>query len=83
MIGFSAYEAYEMLGLQPRGTDDGDQTAFTFSVDSKDDVETMVETAKANGGAVITAPFDTYYGWYLAVMRDPDGNGFRIACTNP
>jgi hypothetical protein len=26
----------------------------------------------------VKEPFKTYYGWFQSVLRDPDGNAFRI-----
>lgn len=79
MIGFSALSAYEMLGLEPRRSGDGDQTAFTFGASSMADVEDIAKRCVEMGGTVVKDPFETYYGWYLAVLRDPEGNAFRVA----
>lgn len=83
MVGFSAIAAYEMLGLDPRKEDDGDQTAFTFQIETTADVDSIVKEAERQGATVMKEPFVTYYNWYLAVLRDPDGNAFRVACTTP
>jgi predicted enzyme related to lactoylglutathione lyase len=83
MVGFSALAAYEMLGLDPHQQGGGDQTALTFSIETKDKLDQAVSEATKQGATVIKDPFTTYYHWYLAVLRDPDGNAFRIACTNP
>ena len=83
MVGFSAIAAYEMLGLKPRSAGEGDQTAFTFSIGTKKELDLAVAEAISKGASLIKEPFMTYYHWYLAVLRDPDGNGFRIACTSP
>ena len=83
MVGFSALAAYEMLGLEPRKAGEGDQTAFTFQCESKEALDAIVEKAKAMGGTMVQEQFMTYYHWYMAVMRDPDGNAIRLACTTP
>ena len=83
MVGFSALAAYEMLGLDPHKQGGGDQTALTFSIETKDKLDHAVSEATKQGATIIKDPFTTYYHWYLAVLRDPDGNAFRIACTNP
>lgn len=83
MVGFSALAAYDMLGLTPRGAGDGDQTAFTFQCDSKEALDAIVDKAKGLGATMVQAQFMTYYNWYMAVLRDPDGNAIRLACTNP
>ncbi|MDA9123147.1 hypothetical protein N9J96_06555 [Paracoccaceae bacterium] len=83
MVGFSALAAYEMLGLDPREKGDGDQTALTFSIESTEKLDTAVSESVKKGATIIKDPFTTYYHWYLAVLRDPDGNAFRLACTTP
>lgn len=83
MIGFSALAAYEMLGLEERGPGEHDQTALTFSCESKAAVDACLEKALARGGTIVKEPFMTYYDWYMAVLRDPDGNAVRLACTTP
>ncbi|MCR9126692.1 MAG: hypothetical protein NXH82_11245 [Rhodobacteraceae bacterium] len=83
MVGFSALAAYEMLDLTPRAAGEGDQTAFTFRFDTKAALDTAVETATARGATLIKPQFMTYYNWYMAVLRDPDGNGLRLACPTP
>lgn len=83
MVGFSAPAAYEMLGLNERQAGENDQTAFTFRCDSKEALESCLEQGLAKGGSLVKAPFMTYYHWYMAVIRDPDGNAIRLACPDP
>lgn len=83
MIGFSALAAYEMLGLEPRKAGEGDQTAFTFKFASTEDLDTAVGTATQIGATLVKEQFMTYYDWYMAVLRDPDGNALRLACPTP
>ncbi|MEM6464211.1 MAG: VOC family protein [Pseudomonadota bacterium] len=83
MVGFSALAAYEMLSLEPRRAGEGDQTAFTFRFDTKEALDTAVEKAVSRGATLVKAPFMTYYDWYMAVLRDPDGNALRLACPEP
>lgn len=83
MIGFSALAAYDMLGLVPRKAAEGDQTAFTFKFDDKADLDNCVETAVERGAELVKEQFTTYYHWYMAVLRDPDGNAIRLACPTP
>ena len=61
----------------------GDQTALTFSIDTKEKLDAAVSESVQKGATIIKDPFMTYYHWYLAVLRDPDGNAFRLACTSP
>jgi predicted enzyme related to lactoylglutathione lyase len=82
MIGFSALAAYGMLGLDQRKAGEGDQTAFTFRFDTKAALD-AIATALDKGAALVKPQFMTYYGWYMAVLRDPDGNAIRLACPTP
>lgn len=77
-IGFSAPAAYEMLGLTPF-EGNGDRTVLTFDVKERGEVDRLTEVGVAMGAQQARAPFTTYYGWYLSVLRDPDGNAFRIS----
>lgn len=83
MVGFSALAAYEMLNLEPRKPGEGDQTAFTFQCDSKAALDAIVTKASGLGATMVQDQFMTYYNWYMAVLRDPDGNAIRLACTTP
>ncbi|MEM9105575.1 MAG: VOC family protein [Pseudomonadota bacterium] len=83
MLGFSALAAYEMLELEPRKTGEGDQTAFTFRFDTTKALDEAVELAVSRGANLVKPQFMTYYNWYMAVLRDPDGNALRLACPNP
>lgn len=83
MIGFSALAAYDMLSLDERQSGEGDQTALTFKFDSKEDLDACVKAGVERGATLVKEQFTTYYHWYMAVMRDPDGNAIRLACTDP
>jgi predicted enzyme related to lactoylglutathione lyase len=83
MVGFSAPAAYGMLGLEERRPGEGDQTALTFRCDSKEALDACLKTALSRGGSLVKEPFMTYYNWYMAVIRDPDGNAIRLACPEP
>lgn len=76
-IGFSAPEAYGLLGMIPM-EGKGDRVFQTFDVDAPEMVRTLTRRAIALGATIVKEPFDTYYGWYQSVLRDPDGNAFRI-----
>lgn len=76
-LGFSAMDAYEMLALD-RPTGQGERNLITFDVDSQAQVRRLVDVAQASGASLIKAPFETYYGWYQSVLRDPEGNAFRL-----
>jgi predicted lactoylglutathione lyase len=78
-LGFNAHDAYSLLQLGD-GADDvrGDSFLLNIDVASTDEVDSMVPIALAAGAILIKAPYETYYHWYQAVLRDPEGNVFRI-----
>jgi uncharacterized glyoxalase superfamily protein PhnB len=51
---------------------------ITFEVESRTAVDRLSEKAVGLGAVVVRPPFETYYGWYQSVMRDPEGHAFRI-----
>jgi predicted enzyme related to lactoylglutathione lyase len=77
-IGFNAGEAYGLLGLADEAETRGVAFLLNFDVASQAEVEALVPVAEAAGARVIKPPYRTYYDWYQAVLRDPEGNVFRI-----
>lgn len=76
-LGFSGPGAYALLGLEPQiGL--GDRVLQTFDVDSEAEVHALSAKALELGATSVKEPFATYYGWFQSVLRDPDGNAFRI-----
>ena len=78
-LGFNAHDAYALLQLG-EGADQvqGDSFLLNIDVDSPAEVDRMVPVALAAGATLIKPPYETYYHWYQAVLRDPEGNVFRI-----
>ncbi|CEF57420.1 VOC family protein [Acetobacter ghanensis] len=76
-IGFSAPEAYDLLGLKPQ-EGSGDRVLQTFDAPDADTVSALTDKAVLLGATLVKEPFKTYYGWFQSVLRDPDGNAFRI-----
>ena len=81
-LGFNAPAAYGLLELG-EGADavHGDAFLLNFDVDSPAEVERMVPLAVAAGAELVKSPYETYYRWYQAVLRDPEGHVFRINCV--
>lgn len=77
-IGFSAFGAYELLGLLEKADDGGDRALITFEVEDREAVNHRTAKAADLGAEVVKPPFETYYGWYQSVLRDPEGHPFRI-----
>jgi len=84
-LGFNAPEARALLDLPaaPPTTAEGllPTTAFaTFMLDTPGEVDALAARAPALGGRVLKAPFVTYYKQWQAVLADPEGHVFRLAC---
>jgi predicted enzyme related to lactoylglutathione lyase len=76
-IGISSSDAYELVSLTKPETQT-DTILMTFGAPTREDVDAQCDFAVELGGTVVKPPFETYYGWYQAVLRDPEGNPFRI-----
>ncbi|SHG97725.1 Glyoxalase/Bleomycin resistance protein/Dioxygenase superfamily protein [Jatrophihabitans endophyticus] len=79
MLGFSAHTAYDLLALEPPSHGrDGVVSFLTFECATEPEVATRFATAVSRGGTAVQEPHRTYYGAWQAVVRDPEGNVFRI-----
>jgi uncharacterized glyoxalase superfamily protein PhnB len=77
-IGFNAHEAYALLQLDDEADTRGVKFLLNIEVDHPADVDRLVPLAVTKGASLIKEPNKTYYNWYQAVLRDPEGNIFRI-----
>jgi predicted lactoylglutathione lyase len=53
--------------------------ALAHNVSSRQDVEDVIEQARANGATITREPSETFYGGYAGAFRDPDGHAWEIA----
>jgi uncharacterized protein len=53
--------------------------ALAHNVGSREEVETVIEQARAGGATVTREPAETFYGGYAGVFRDLDGHAWEIA----
>lgn len=80
-LGFNAPAARELLNLAPAPPQPPPTTAFaTFVLDAPAQVDAFSRRAVELGGALLKPPFRTYYGQWQAVLADPEGHVFRLAC---
>ncbi len=56
----------------------GTGVVMGFKVDSRQEVDELVQALAAQGVAVQQEPFDAFWGARYAVLSDPDGNGVGI-----
>jgi predicted lactoylglutathione lyase len=63
-------------------TDDGASwsgIALAHNVGSTEEVDAVIEEARANGATVTREPSETFYGGYAGAFRDLDGHAWEIA----
>ena len=61
-------------GLDPVGSG----AILGFKVDTREEVDALVDSLVAEGVAVQQEPYDAFWGARYAVVSDPDGNGVGI-----
>ena len=52
---------------------------LAYNVSSPDEVDAVIEEARAAGGAIGREPAKTFWGGYSGVFLDPDGHPWEIA----
>jgi uncharacterized glyoxalase superfamily protein PhnB len=52
---------------------------FAHNVRSPDEVDAVVEEARAAGADVVREPAETFWGGYSAAIVDPEGHAWEIA----
>jgi predicted lactoylglutathione lyase len=53
--------------------------ALAHNVGSDEEVDRIVEEARANGAEISREPARTFYGGYAGCFRDPDGHVWEVA----
>jgi len=53
--------------------------ALAHNVGSREEVDQIVEQARANGGTITREPSETFYGGYAGAFRDLDGHVWEVA----
>lgn len=76
-IGFASTAAYELLALQDEADPTGLRGVVTFTLGGMA-MDDAVERSVAAGGSVAKAPYETHFGSLMVVLRDPEGNAFRL-----
>ncbi len=82
-FGFNTHAAYALLNLADRQPPDGAAPPVvayaTLMLDTPEALDRAVAQVPVLGGAVLKAPYATYYGQWQAVLGDPEGNVFRLS----
>lgn len=55
--------------------------ALAHNVASDEEVERVIEEARANGAEIIREPAPTFYGGYAGAFCDLDGHVWEVACN--
>jgi predicted enzyme related to lactoylglutathione lyase len=79
-LGFAFQGAYDLLDLNDEREPSGLRSLLTFDL-GPDELDAAVSCAVASGGQLVKPVFATHYGSRLAVLRDPEGNVFRLSAT--
>jgi catechol 2,3-dioxygenase-like lactoylglutathione lyase family enzyme len=79
-LGFNSEDTLSLLHLESGGDTPRDRIFLTFEVADRDALERTVEQARTRNATLLKPPAETPYGSYQAVLRDPDGNPFRVHC---
>ncbi len=78
VLSFSAPSAYDMLGLEQPAGPRQVHGFVSFTVPVAEKVAEYTDKALALGATLAKEPHTTYYGAWLSVLKDPEGNAFRI-----
>ena len=52
---------------------------LAYNTRSPEEVDTVIEEARAAGGAIAREPGETFWGGYSAIFCDPDGHPWEVA----
>ncbi len=80
MIGFATEAVRPFLNL-PEEPAAGTRGLLTFDVGRAIDVAPAIERAVAAGAGLVREAMETPFGQYQAVLRDPEGNIFRLSAA--
>lgn len=82
-IGFAFSGAYDLLSLEDEADPRGLRTVITFALPDAAAMDGAVARAVGKGATVAKPPYETHFGQLMAVLRDPEGNAFRLNAAAP
>lgn len=78
LVLWSRHKLAADLGVADDGARWGG-VALAHNVSSDDEVDHVIEEARANGAEIIREPAPTFYGGFAGGFRDPDGHVWEVA----
>jgi uncharacterized protein len=66
-------------GIEDEGGDGFGGVALAQNVRSAEEVDAVIDAARAAGAEITRTPSETFYGGYAGVFADPDGHLWEIA----
>jgi len=81
MIGFAHEGARAMTNLEEDGAPSGTRSLVTFDVGDTAAVQPAIDRAVAAGATLVKPPYDSFFGQHQAVLKDPEGNAFRLSAA--
>ncbi|CAN5522422.1 glyoxalase/bleomycin resistance/dioxygenase family protein [soil metagenome] len=79
LLGFNAWAAYGLLGIEELAVDMGVRSYLTFDPGSDAAVDAAVERLVSLGATLVKGPVRTPYDAWMAVLLDPEGNVVRAS----
>lgn len=77
-IGFAQQGAYDLLNLSGERDPSGLRAIVTFALE-EEAMDVAVARAVDHGAELVKPPYVSHFGARLAVLRDPEGNAFRLS----
>ena len=82
-LGFAYQGAYAMLDMADEAEPTGLRGVLTFDVGDVERVGPAVAKAVAVGASLVKPAHASFFGTWQAVLRDPEGNAFRLSAALP
>jgi catechol 2,3-dioxygenase-like lactoylglutathione lyase family enzyme len=82
-LGFNAPDAHALLSVPASTDSEGARFMLNFELGSDGEVCALAQAAVEEGAELVKAPYLTYYQRFQAVLRDPEGNVFRLNFSHP
>ena len=65
----------------PQGPHSATEMSIGYGVRTREEVDEVIEQARAAGATIPKPPHDTFWGGYAGYFQDPDGHLWEIMCN--